>query len=57
MESGACLKKSPAVLGCLFMRKSGYCLPHVVIGYALTVLAAPVAWPVLCDPPESGMPQ
>jgi hypothetical protein len=29
------------------MRESGYFLPHVVIGYGLTVLAALGCWPVL----------
>jgi hypothetical protein len=28
------------------MRESGYFLPHVVIGYAFTVLAALGSWPV-----------
>ena len=29
------------------MRESGYFLPHVVIGYGFTVLAALGSWPVL----------
>jgi uncharacterized protein (DUF983 family) len=33
--------------GYYFMRESGYFLPHVVIGYGLTILAALGAWPVL----------
>src|SRR6266481_1584329 len=33
--------------GYFFMRESGYFLPHVVIGYGFTVLAALGAWPLL----------
>jgi uncharacterized protein (DUF983 family) len=33
--------------GYFFMRESGYFLPHVVIGYAFTVLTALGSWPVL----------
>jgi Na+/melibiose symporter-like transporter len=29
------------------MRESGYFLPHVVIGYGFTVIAALVTWPTL----------
>jgi uncharacterized protein (DUF983 family) len=33
--------------GYFFMRESGYFLPHVPIGYAFTVLAALITWPIL----------
>jgi hypothetical protein len=33
--------------GYYFMRETGYFLPHVPIGYALTVLAALSVWPLL----------
>jgi uncharacterized protein (DUF983 family) len=33
--------------GFFFMRESGYFLPHVVIGYGFTVVAALGTWPLL----------
>src|SRR5437870_13185217 len=36
-----------ASCGYFFMRESGYFLPHVVIGYAVTVLASLGSWPVV----------
>jgi len=33
--------------GFFFMRESGYFLPHVVIGYGFTVVAALLTWPLL----------
>src|SRR5262245_9749828 len=33
--------------GYFFMRKSGYFLPHVAIGYPFTVLASLGSWPLL----------
>jgi len=36
-----------ASCGYFFMRESGYFLPHVVIGYAFTVLASLGSWPVV----------
>ena len=33
--------------GYFFMRESGYFLPHVAIGYAVTVVVALGSWPVL----------
>ena len=33
--------------GYFFMRESGYFLPHVVIGYGFTVVAALGTWPLL----------
>ena len=32
--------------GYFFMRETGYFLPHVVIGYGFTVIAAMASWPV-----------
>src|SRR5437899_3019606 len=36
-----------ASCGYFFMRESGYFLPHVVIGYAFTVLVSLGSWPLL----------
>jgi hypothetical protein len=33
--------------GYIFMRESGYFLPHVAIGYVVTTLTALAVWPVL----------
>ena len=33
--------------GYFFMRESGYFLPHVAIGYGVTVLVALSVWPLL----------
>src|SRR6266568_3422475 len=35
------------VCGYFFMRESGYFLPHVAIGYGVTVLVALSVWPLM----------
>src|SRR5438034_4680359 len=39
--------KRCASCGFFFMRESGYFLPHVAIGYAVTVLVSLGSWPLM----------